>query len=444
MGTVSVNAPKTPVTKGSNGVATATLPNVCKMPPPPPPFAPTPLPNIGQSGKLPTGYSKKVTIEGQPVAIRGASFGSTGDIASKATGGGIVSSNAEGPTKFIGPGSLNVQIEGKNVQLLGDPMLNNCAPSGSAPNAATMMGIIQASGLGAADAGSDPEADPGIIAVKVVDTCHSDPIADAKVTVEEGQVSSDAEGMAVFRSLTPSVYQVEVVKKFLDGKFSKFLVQYPRIMTTGKTESRVTVSATVLPGETVEVEAPLVVYRLVADVTFHRRHIHPGSEDKYGHWWVKMGNESYGWWPKYKLGDERNRSSQPPQPPPPPGADAGRLALIGHMFSSAVYRAKKAMFDLRESAPVQTVMGVQGDLNGSSFGGRSMRDPHHVDFGADEQYQPIVADCRSDEEIVQAMRDFATSYSGNWSWLFEAGNHCHTFQKAMMARANLTMYKVVR
>lgn len=143
MSSVGVNPPKTPVTKGSNGLATATLPNICKMPGPPAPFVPTPLPNIGQSGKTPQGYSTTVKIEKQPVAIQGASFGSTGDIASKGTGGGIVSSNAEGPTKFVSPGSMDVKIEGKNVQLLGDMMLNNCGPSGSPPNSATMAGELQ-------------------------------------------------------------------------------------------------------------------------------------------------------------------------------------------------------------------------------------------------------------------------------------------------------------
>lgn len=146
MSKVSVNPPRTPVTEGSSGLAVATMPNVCKMPGPPAPFVPTPLPNIGKSGDRPKGYSKRVTMEGKAVAIRGASFGSTGDIASKATGGGLLSSNCEGPTKFIGPGSMNVQIEGKNVQLLGDPMLNNCGPSGSPPNSATMTGVIQMSG----------------------------------------------------------------------------------------------------------------------------------------------------------------------------------------------------------------------------------------------------------------------------------------------------------
>ena len=144
MGTISVNPPKTPVTKGSSGVAAATLPNVCKMPGPPAPFVPTPLPNIGSSGKGIKDYSTSVTFDGEPVAIRGASFTSSGDIASQGTGGGIVSNNVEGPTKFLAPGSLDVKVEGKNVQLLTDQMLNNCGPSGSPANSATMGGLLQA------------------------------------------------------------------------------------------------------------------------------------------------------------------------------------------------------------------------------------------------------------------------------------------------------------
>jgi hypothetical protein len=140
---VSVNAPKTPVTKGSSGVATATVPNVCKMPGPPAPFVPTPLPNIGNSGDSPKGYTKKVTVEGQAVAVKGASFNSVGDAASKGTGGGLISANTHGPTKFVGPGSMNVKFEGKNVHLLGEPMLNNCGPSGSPPNSATLLGVVQ-------------------------------------------------------------------------------------------------------------------------------------------------------------------------------------------------------------------------------------------------------------------------------------------------------------
>lgn len=122
---VGVNPPKTPVTKGSNGIATATLPNMCKMPGPPAPFVPAPLPNIGKSGEKPKGYSKKVKVEKKAVAIKGASFGSMGDMASKGTGGGMVSANTHGPCKFISPGSMDVKFEGKNVHLLADLMTNN-------------------------------------------------------------------------------------------------------------------------------------------------------------------------------------------------------------------------------------------------------------------------------------------------------------------------------
>ena len=146
MGTVSIHPPKTPVTKGSMGIAKATIPNVCKMPGPPAPFVPTPLPNIAKSGMSPKGYSTKVKIEGNSVAIRGASFTSMGDMASKGTGGGLISANTHGPAKFITPGSMTVKIQGKSVHLLGEPMLNNLGPSGAPPNTgATMSGLSQSS-----------------------------------------------------------------------------------------------------------------------------------------------------------------------------------------------------------------------------------------------------------------------------------------------------------
>jgi uncharacterized Zn-binding protein involved in type VI secretion len=122
---VAVNPPKTPVTKGSMGKSPAVLPNVCKMPGPPAPFVPTPLPNLGQSQDSPDGYSSTVLFEGKQVAIKGASFNSVGDMASKGTGGGIVSATTHGKTKFAAPGSMNVKVEGKNVHLLGDFTTNN-------------------------------------------------------------------------------------------------------------------------------------------------------------------------------------------------------------------------------------------------------------------------------------------------------------------------------
>lgn len=155
MASVAVNPPKTPVTKGSSGIAAATTPNVCKMPGPPAPFVPTPLPNVGRSGNSPKGYSNSVKFEGNAVAIRGASFGSQGDIASKGTGGGIVSMNTHGPTKFVAPGSLDVKVEGKNVQFLSDQMSNNNGPSGSPPNSATLAGVLQAPNVVVQNASGD-------------------------------------------------------------------------------------------------------------------------------------------------------------------------------------------------------------------------------------------------------------------------------------------------
>lgn len=142
MSSIGVNPPKTPVTEGSGDKSPATLPNMCKMPGPPAPFVPTPLPNIGQSSDGLNDATTTVKFEGKKVAIKGTFYTSklSGDMASKGTGGGILSSAAEGKTKFVAPGSMNVKAEGKNIQLLGDAMTNN---GGSPPNASTLPGNIQ-------------------------------------------------------------------------------------------------------------------------------------------------------------------------------------------------------------------------------------------------------------------------------------------------------------
>ena len=151
-----VNPPRSPVTKGSNTVAMATVPNVCKMPGPPAPFVPVPLPNIGKSSSSPKGYTKKVKVEGKPAAIAGATFKSMGDAASKGTGGGLLSATTHDVTKFIAPGSMDTKFEGKAVQLLGDVMSNN---NGGAPNSATLMGALHSPVLpGDARPGDTPDA----------------------------------------------------------------------------------------------------------------------------------------------------------------------------------------------------------------------------------------------------------------------------------------------
>jgi uncharacterized Zn-binding protein involved in type VI secretion len=205
MGTVSIHPPKTPCTKGSMGIAKATLPNICKMPGPPAPFVPTPLPNIGKSGDSPKDYSTTVKIEGNAVAIRGASFGSMGDIASKALGGGLISMNTHGPTKFVGPGSMTVKVEGKNVQLLGDPMLNNCGPSGSPPNSATLTGLDQ----------SDLDVDDTLLKIDCKDSPHKEgspkhtPCEIEEICAKCASVNEQAKEPGLLKRLSPDDYEAQ-------------------------------------------------------------------------------------------------------------------------------------------------------------------------------------------------------------------------------------------
>jgi hypothetical protein len=309
-----------------------------------------------------------------------------------------------------------------------------------------MGGVLQAP---SPEAGAEADVEPGALEIRVVNACDGSPIVQATITVDDRVQRSNAAGMAAFPELPPLGYDIEVEKKFLDGKYATFLVHYPRVMWEGKTESRATVAASLEPGQTASVEVQLVVYRLIDDITFRRKHIvfnaGPG-EDKYGHWWTVMGGESYGWWPKYRLGDEANRSREPPTPPQPPAPDASTLESIAYMFAQAIHSARLAAYNLRESAPMQTFLGVEGELNGiTSFGGQPTRDPHAMEKDpGDEIYSPILDDGRSDAEIKQAMREYAQSYTGGWSWFLELGNHCHTFQKGLMTTAELHMFKVIK
>ncbi len=70
--TTSVNE-RTVVHKKSNGVATA-FPDVCKTPSPGGPV-PIPYPNIAMSTDTAKG-SKKVTVDGEPIMLKGSNFSS--------------------------------------------------------------------------------------------------------------------------------------------------------------------------------------------------------------------------------------------------------------------------------------------------------------------------------------------------------------------------------
>jgi hypothetical protein len=157
---VGVNPPKTPVTEGSSDIAPTSVPGIYKLPGPPPPFVPGPLPNVGKSGDSPAGYTSTVKIEGNTVAIEGASYKSTGspDVASKGTGGGMVSATEEGKTEFAAPGSMNVKAEGKQIQLFTDAMTNDDKNGGT-----TLPGNIQ-----------DPETPDAMSVLQaIVDKCEN-------------------------------------------------------------------------------------------------------------------------------------------------------------------------------------------------------------------------------------------------------------------------------
>jgi uncharacterized Zn-binding protein involved in type VI secretion len=125
---VNVNT-RTVVHKSSNGVATA-FPDVCKTPTPGGPV-PIPYPNIAMSKDTANG-SKSVSIDGNPIMLKGSYFStSTGDEAGTA-GGGVASNTTKGKAEFVNY-SFDVKVEGKNVPRLGDMMLQNKMSSPNTP-----------------------------------------------------------------------------------------------------------------------------------------------------------------------------------------------------------------------------------------------------------------------------------------------------------------------
>lgn len=280
--------------------------------------------------------------------------------------------------------------------------------------------------------------------VVVSDICTQDAIEDAKVVVGRSSKMTDASGLATFDSLPVGSTTATATKHFQDADYARFVVQYPRVLWRTKAISKETGDAEVTDGGTADIAIDMVVFRLLVEMIFKRVQIKL-SGDQYGHWWTEIdGSESYGWWPKYPLGAPQNRKSQPPQPPPPLPANPSWQDRIQHQFDRTVYDAQSAWYNARESTFGQTLRGVEGELNGqTSFGGTPTKDPHHGDTG-DEEYQPVLDDCRQDATIKAKARTFAASYSGGWSWRFEGGNHCHTFQKKMMADCDLQKFKVLK
>jgi len=110
------------VHKGSNGISTATLPDVCKTPSPGGPV-PLPYPNVSQSPTLAKGTTTVKADGGMMIAIEGSEFSlSNGD--EPGVAGGVKSNTFIKESTWI-LYSFDVKIEGKGACRLTDKKFQN-------------------------------------------------------------------------------------------------------------------------------------------------------------------------------------------------------------------------------------------------------------------------------------------------------------------------------
>ncbi|HXH56195.1 hypothetical protein [Iamia sp.] len=131
--------------------------------------------------------------------------------------------------------------------------------------------------------------------------------------------------------------------------------------------------------------------RLVERVVVKRNN--PRFIDVHGHWWIEMdGVESYGWWPVRPV-------------------------------------------SLRDA-----VRGVPGVLNGvgGQDGGTGTVDPRHGE-PADHAFHPVLLDDRTDDDVIDAARRFASTFSGGWRWSPRPTVNCRSFQSDLLAAAGLVV-----
>ena len=107
--------------KGTVGLSSATLPDVCKTPSPGGPV-PIPYPNIADQSSLQKG-TKTVKAHGKMIAVKGSQYGrSNGDEAG--TAGGVKSNVNMKATDWI-TYSFDVKMDGKNACRHTDKKLHN-------------------------------------------------------------------------------------------------------------------------------------------------------------------------------------------------------------------------------------------------------------------------------------------------------------------------------
>lgn len=111
----------------------------------------------------------------------------------------------------------------------------------------------------------------------------------------------------------------------------------------------------------------------------------------YGHWWLEVDDEeSCGWWP------------------------TGSVGLAG------------------------VLRGTSGVLNGlgSASGGSPTRDPNHG-LPGDHEFSPILIVDRTDDEVRDIIRSFASTFAGEWKWSTQPTMNCRLFQLAMFDAVGL-------
>ena len=109
------------VTHAKGSAKSINFPCVGKTPGPPAPFVPVPYPNVSKGADTDKG-SKKVKVEGKPVALKNKSVFSTsvGNEAASA-GGGIVTSKQKGKSNYF-MYSMDVKFEKSEVPRTFDIM----------------------------------------------------------------------------------------------------------------------------------------------------------------------------------------------------------------------------------------------------------------------------------------------------------------------------------
>ena len=141
MATNTIANGQTVVHKDSGGIVTTT-PDVC-LTPVGNATVPVPYVNVALSADTSNG-SKTVTVDGNPIMLKGSVFSvSRGN--EPGTTGGISSGVTKGQAKFVNY-SFDVFVEGKPVCRRLDPMVSNLGSSGNTPPAALMQPNVPAEG----------------------------------------------------------------------------------------------------------------------------------------------------------------------------------------------------------------------------------------------------------------------------------------------------------